>query len=101
MEERLSIACRLEFDVKARAAVLGEDPPAYLAERLGPRPSYGPSAKLWDQAAGHIDQHRTAFDVDGQSLLGRQPHWDDHAYARSHQAAMKAIERWIARSVAV
>ncbi len=93
MEERLSIACRLEFDVKARAAVLGEDPPAYLAERLGPRPSYGASAKLWDQAAGRIDQHRRAFDVDGQSLLGRQPHWDDHAHAKSHQAAMKAIER--------
>ncbi|MDP9421142.1 MAG: hypothetical protein M3P53_13555, partial [Actinomycetota bacterium] len=48
---------------------------------------------LWDQAAGHIDQHRTAFDVDGQSLLGRQPRWDDHAQATSHQAARKAIER--------
>ncbi|HSH58839.1 MAG TPA: AAA family ATPase, partial [Acidimicrobiales bacterium] len=93
MEERLSIACRLEFDVKARAAVLGEDPPAYLAERLGPRPPFGATANLWDQAAGHIDQHRTAFDVDCQSLLGHQPHRDDHACARSHQAAMKAIER--------
>jgi hypothetical protein len=92
MEERLSIACRLEFDVKARAAVLGEDPPAYLAERLGPQPSYGASAKLWDQAAGHIDQHRTAFGMDEKSLLGPRPRWDDHAYALSHQAATKAIE---------
>ncbi len=92
MEERLSIACRLEFDVKARAAVLGEDPPAYLAERLGPRPPFGASAKLWDQAAGRIEQHRAAFDINGQSLLGPQPRWRDHAHATSHQAATKAIE---------
>ncbi len=93
MAQRLSIACRLEFDVKARAALLGEDPPGYLVERLGQRPTYGASADLWDQAAGLIDQHRMAFGIEGPSLLGHRPRWDDRSYATSHRAATDASER--------
>jgi hypothetical protein len=91
--ERLSIARRLELDVKARAALLREDSPAYLAERLGHRPVGGAIADLWDEAAGRIDQHRTAFDIEGPGLLGRRPRWDDGAYATSHQAAANAAQR--------
>jgi hypothetical protein len=92
-EERLSIACQLSFDVKARATGVKDDLPPHLADRLGPRPPGGPSASLWDDAAGHIEQHRAAFAVEGTALLGRRPRWNDTTYATSQRAAMDAVER--------
>ncbi|HSH58214.1 MAG TPA: hypothetical protein VK988_00970, partial [Acidimicrobiales bacterium] len=93
MTERLSIVWQLEFDVKARAAILRDDPPAYLVEQLGRRPAAGASADLWDQAAGRIDQHCTALGIDGQSWLGHQSRPDDRVYATSHRAAVDAVKR--------
>jgi hypothetical protein len=48
---------------------------------------------LWDDAAGHIEQHRAAFAVEGTALLGRRPRWNDTTYATSQRAAMDAVER--------
>lgn len=93
LAERLSVDFQLDLDVKARAALICDDPPGYLIDRLGQRPFAGAGADLWDRAAGAIDQHRTAFGIEGPSLLGRQPRWDDGAYATSHKAAASAAER--------
>jgi hypothetical protein len=93
LKERFDIACRLKLDARARAASLREDPPLYVAERLGERPLRGASAALWDEAAGLIDQHRTAFGIEGPRLLGPRPGRNDRAYAASHQATMDVIER--------
>lgn len=93
LKERLDLACRLKLDARARAASLREDPPLYVAERLGERSLGGASAALWDEAAGLIDQHRTAFGIEGASLLGPRPGRNDRAYAASHQATMDVIER--------
>ena len=84
----------------------GPDAGAYYVEALpsyyldsgepparGHRPVGGAIADLWDEAAGRIDQNRTAFDIEGPGLLGRHPRWDDGAYATSYRAGVNASER--------
>ena len=70
------------------------EPPAYVVDCLGSRPSAGPTAALWEDAAGQLIQHRAAFDLEEGILLGRQPGpVDNDAYSTSHRAVAAAISR--------
>lgn len=55
-----AISHALQCDLAARKAAIAADPPERFADWLGPRSNRG-SADLWDDAAAHIDQHRSAF----------------------------------------
>jgi hypothetical protein len=90
--ERHTIARRLIEDRRARGTNRATEAPAYVVDRLGPRPSTGPTAALWEEAAGQLMQHHTAFDVEDGALLGRRPRpVDNDAYSTSHRAVAAAI----------
>ncbi|MCU1497584.1 MAG: hypothetical protein JWM47_1537 [Acidimicrobiales bacterium] len=64
-----------------------------IVARLGPPPAGPTAAGLWQQAAGHIVQHREAFGIEGGPLLGPAPErWRWDANALSHRAAEELIE---------
>ena len=60
--EAHSIDREFQRDLATRRAAIAADPPKRFADWLGPRPNRG-SADLWDDAAAHIDQHRSAFGI--------------------------------------
>jgi hypothetical protein len=92
--ERHAIGRRLEDDRLARGTDRAAEPPAYVTDRLGPRPATRPAALLWEVAAGQLMQHHTAFALDEGSPLGPQPRpLDDDAYTASHRAATEAAAR--------
>jgi hypothetical protein len=92
--ERHAIGRRLDDDRLARGTDRAAEPPAYVVDRLGPRPATRPAALLWEVAAGQLMQHHTAFELDQGSLLGPQPRpLDDDAYTASHWAATEAAAR--------
>ncbi len=92
--ESHTVARRLDEDRRARGANRATEAPAYVVDRLGPRPSAGPTAALWEDAAGQLMQHQTAFDLEEGTLLGRQPRSvDNDAYSTSHRAVAAAISR--------
>jgi hypothetical protein len=92
--ERHAIGRRLDDDRLARGTDRAAEPPAYVTDRLGPRPATRPAALLWEVAAGQLMQHHTAFELDQGSPLGPQPRpLDDDAYTASHWAATEAAAR--------
>ncbi len=93
--ERHAIGRVLDRDIAARAPSLAADPPDYLMEHLGRRPDRGVAADLWDEAAGRIGQHRTAFDVaDTDNILGRSTTlWEDSPFTASRREASEAWDR--------
>ncbi|MDP9070699.1 MAG: AAA family ATPase, partial [Actinomycetota bacterium] len=94
MGESHTIARRLDEDRRVRGTNGVTEPPAYVVDRLGPRPSAGPTAALWEDAAAQLMQHHTAFDLEDAALLGRQPRpMDNDAYSTSHRAVAGAISR--------
>lgn len=53
---------------------LRADPPAWLDTWLGPRPTDGPGASVWDDAVARIARHRAVHEVEeGTSGLGPRP----------------------------
>ncbi|HEV2070076.1 MAG TPA: hypothetical protein VGR26_09810, partial [Acidimicrobiales bacterium] len=92
--ESHTIARRLDDDRRARGTNRATEAPAYVVERLGPRPSDGPTAALWEDAAGQLMQHHNAFELEDGAVLGRQPRpMDNDAYSMSHRAVVAAIGR--------
>ncbi|HEV2809651.1 MAG TPA: helicase C-terminal domain-containing protein, partial [Acidimicrobiales bacterium] len=92
--ESHTIARRLDEDRRVRGTNGLTEPPAYVVDRLGPRPSAGPTAALWEDAAAQLMQHHTAFDLEDGAVLGRQPRpMDNDAYSTSHRAVAAAISR--------
>ncbi len=92
--ERHAIGRRLDDDRLARGTNRAADLPAYVTDRLGPRPATRPAALLWEVAAGQLMQHHTAFGLAEGSPLGPQPlPLDNDAYMASHQAATEAAAR--------
>ncbi|MDP8950153.1 MAG: hypothetical protein M3N00_07925, partial [Actinomycetota bacterium] len=92
--ESHTIARRLDEDRRARGTSRATEAPTYVVDRLGPRPSAGPTAALWEDAAGQLMQHHTAFDLEDGTLLGQHPRLvEDDAYTTSHRAAVAAITR--------
>jgi hypothetical protein len=91
--ERATIRAQLDRDAQVRARGVDKRPPAHLLEHLGPPPQ-GAAAQLWVDAAGRIAQHQAAFELPDTTMLGDPPRpMGDFAYATSHGAAVKAIER--------
>jgi conjugative relaxase-like TrwC/TraI family protein len=92
-------AAKLELarrDAQAREGRINDirrDPPAWVTERLGPRPDERTARIHWDRAAAHLDDYREAF---GNLPAGRAPDLRDyrqrHAWEQVHNAAAKALE---------
>ena len=56
------------------AHLMRADPPEWLTNWLGPRPTDGPGAAVWGDAVARIARHRTAHDIDDATPgLGPQP----------------------------
>jgi hypothetical protein len=83
-------------DDQARERRINEirrDPPAWVTERLGPRPHDHAAREQWDRAAAHLDDYRTAFgQLPGDELPGRADYRQRHAWEDVHKAATKALE---------
>jgi conjugative relaxase-like TrwC/TraI family protein len=93
MAERTTIRAQLDRDARARVPGAADRLPPHVLDRLGPPPPGAP-AQLWHDAAGRLAQHHAAFELAGTTLLGNPPRpIGDDAYASSHRAAVKAIER--------
>jgi conjugative relaxase-like TrwC/TraI family protein len=93
--ERRSVRRPLDHDRQARAAHIAANPPTHITACLGERPDDGSATALWDEAAGRIEQHRTAFQVtDTRVPLGRRPGFAAGAVAISHLMAAEACQRF-------
>jgi conjugative relaxase-like TrwC/TraI family protein len=91
--ERTTIRVQLDRDARARVRGAADRLPTHVLESLGPLPE-GEVAQLWHDAAARLAQHHAAFELPGTTLLGDPPRpIGDDAYASSHRAAVKAIER--------
>jgi hypothetical protein len=78
----------LTHDRRLRGRVAGREQPEAVLDTLGPRPASGPAARRWDEAAGHLTQHRAAFALtDG---IG-PPALDADAYATSQQQLLQDL----------
>jgi conjugative relaxase-like TrwC/TraI family protein len=92
--EQQTIGRRLDEDRRSRGTNRAAEPPDYVVDRLGPRPPAGQTAALWEDAAGQLMQHHTAFGVEGGAPLSRKPlPLDNDAYTASHRAATEAAAR--------
>ena len=90
LEDRFALAA----DLGLRASGMALDPPGHALELLGPRPSDTRGARRWDQTAARIEQHRVAFGITDDELLGPAPRWDDlGAYASSHRKVAEACQQ--------
>jgi hypothetical protein len=69
------------------------DPPAWITERLGPRPD-GPTAReQWDRAAAHLDDYRHAIgQPPGDGVPDRGDYRQRHAWEDVHKDAAKTLE---------
>jgi conjugative relaxase-like TrwC/TraI family protein len=56
------IYARLGDDRRIRARQIRREPPDRITNPLGTRPSGGQPSQAWDNAAGQLDQHQTAYD---------------------------------------
>ncbi len=54
---------RLGDDRRIRTRQIRRDPPDRVIDTLGVRPKGGQPSRAWDNAAGRLDQHQTAFDL--------------------------------------
>ncbi|MCP3877510.1 MAG: relaxase domain-containing protein [Sulfitobacter sp.] len=55
------ITARLDGDTHIRSRQTRRQPPQRITNTLGTRPEAGKTAHAWDQAAGRLDQHQTAY----------------------------------------
>ena len=92
--EAHSIGRELQRDLAARREAIAADPPERFADWLGPRPNRG-AAHLWDDAAAHIDQHRSAFGITNERYaLGSSIRtWERSSLADSQLGATNACDR--------
>jgi hypothetical protein len=97
--EAHSIDRELQRDLTTRRAAIAADPPERFADWLGPRPNRG-SADLWDDAAAHIDQHRSAFGItnDRNALGSSIRAWEESALVDSQRGVTNACDR-LARNI--
>ncbi|MCP3856217.1 MAG: relaxase domain-containing protein [Actinomycetia bacterium] len=71
LETRLTdITTRLDGDTNIRSRQTRHHTPDRITNTLGNRPAGGTTAQAWDQAAGKLDQHQTAYGL--TSGLGPQ-----------------------------
>lgn len=90
--ELAEVRHQLDGDVRARGAQAVVEPA--VVDALGPRPASGAAEAMWCDAAGHISQHRAAFDGTGAQPAGQaQRLIQDDAYATSQRARQAAVER--------
>jgi conjugative relaxase-like TrwC/TraI family protein len=69
------------------------DPPAWVTERVGPRPDDPTAREQWDRAAAHLDDYRHAFgQPPSQELPDRGDYRQRHAWEDVHKDAAKALE---------
>jgi conjugative relaxase-like TrwC/TraI family protein len=92
-------AAKLELrdrDDKSRGRRIDDirhDPPAWVTERVGPRPDDRTARERWDRAAAHLDDYRHAFgQLPGDELPGRGDYRQRHAWEQVHKDAAKALE---------
>jgi conjugative relaxase-like TrwC/TraI family protein len=93
-------AARVELHARDRQAREGRindirrDPPAWVTERVGPRPDDSAAREQWDRAAAYLADYRHAF---GHPPDSEPPSHGDyrqrHAWEDLHKAAAKALER--------
>ncbi len=55
------VDARLGDDRRIRTRQIRRDPPGRIVDTIGPRPNGGQPSRAWDNAAGRLDQHQTAF----------------------------------------
>lgn len=55
------IDARLGDDRQVRTRQIRRDPPSRVVDTIGARPKGGQPSRAWDNAAGRLDQHQTAF----------------------------------------
>jgi hypothetical protein len=69
------------------------DPPAWVTQRVGPRPDAPAAREQWDRAAASLDDYRHAF---GHPPDDKPPDRGDYrerdAWKEVHKAAAKALE---------
>ncbi len=94
-DERHSIRAVLDADLAVRAGEAATDPFAQFDERLGSRPSDGSTARLWDQAAGRLAQHRAAFGESAFDPLTTRSLLEPAAEMTSRQGATTACEKLV------
>ncbi|NND03736.1 MAG: hypothetical protein HKN91_13215, partial [Acidimicrobiia bacterium] len=58
------VTTRLDEDSSVRSRSIRRQPPERIVETLGPRPAGGNASRVWDQTAGQLDQHQTAYNLD-------------------------------------
>jgi hypothetical protein len=69
------------------------DPPAWITERVGPRPDDPTAREQWDRAAAHLDDYRHAFGAPpGAELPDRGDYSQRNAWEEVHKNAAKALE---------
>ncbi len=54
---------RLGDDRRVRSRTIRRDPPERINNTLGQRPRSGDPARVWDIAAGQLDQHQSTFNI--------------------------------------
>jgi len=91
LESRITeIDRRLAHDWRVRTRIARLEQPAAIVDTLGPRPRAAKKAHAWDQAAGRVQQHQAAFDI--QDGIGEWPDRHDRsAYGVSYEAVDEAI----------
>lgn len=84
----------LNRDARGRSQHLGIGEVLLVDKHLGPKPPGAAAADLWSDAAGHLLQHRAAFDLSEDTVLGPKPEFFvEDAYGASRRATSKAIDR--------
>ena len=94
LEQELgTIEDQLTIDLRVRTSIARLDQPDAITDVLGHRPAPGASARTWDDAAGQLAQHQTAFSI--AQGFGPHPRWDrDKAYAQSYRMVEEAVAIW-------
>ena len=94
LEQELgTIEDQLTIDLRVRTSIARLDQPDAITDVLGHRPAPGASARTWDDAAGQLAQHQTAFSI--AEGIGPHPRWDrDNAYAQSYRMVEEAVAIW-------
>jgi hypothetical protein len=92
-------AAKVELHARDRQArarrvnVIRRDPPAWVTERVGPRPDDTTAREQWDRAAAYLDDFRHAF---GNPPGDEPPRGSDYrerdAWKEVHKATAKALE---------
>ena len=73
------------------AHLLSADPPEWLTNWLGPRPTDGPGAVVWDDAVARIARHRAVHEIDDATPgLGPQPP-DPQSAEPWHEAMLRTL----------